>query len=175
MKAATTLDLLCTIPNISSEVLEEIRFEKRFYENIEEFSHLVRRIELDLFWDSSLRRGLPRYWNLFWSFVAVLWRVCRKLITFVNLETIYVRWVVQRPPKHKIPVLLRPLKVLRRARPDISIHLDTNSSLSSRELAQMQRNSGDRGIDRSRELIENAIDDVGDRWAAHLDTVVHPP
>lgn len=61
MKAATTLDLLCTIPNISSEVLEEIRFKKRFYENIEEFSHLVRRIELDLFWESSLRRGLPRY------------------------------------------------------------------------------------------------------------------
>lgn len=94
---------------------------------------------------------------------------------FVNLETIYVRWIVQRPPKHKMPVLLWPLKVLRRAKPEISIHLDANSSLTSRELGQMQSSSGDRGIDRCRELIENAIDGVGDRWAVHLDGAVHPP
>ena len=85
---------------------------------------------------------------------------------FVNLVSILVRWVWGPPPKYKLPLLLRPLELIRRDMPSVTIHLDANSPSSSLELAQGQRSIGDGTIDHWREWIENAIDAVDDREAA---------
>lgn len=62
------------------------------------------------------------------------------------------------PPKSQITVLLRSLKIIRRARPEIMIKMPTDGPISSAELAQLQQDSRSPELNRARETEEDLIE-----------------
>ena len=165
-QASPTLSLLCTHPTIHSEILKEIAFQTRFSNrnnNIAESGTLVRNLELDLFWTPVMGPNFGRKPPMYLSFERALRTACGCIARLKNLEVIHVRWRRgQVPPKRKIHVLLRPLKVIRWAKPDVEINLHARSPLSSRELEVGQRYYANAVIGRGRERYEDAVDLHGD-------------
>ena len=77
--------------------------------------------------------------------------VCTSLTGLPNLRRVKVLFVMQSPhslrtrapAKHRIRILLRPLKLLRRANPDIVVEMPAYCPISTAELAELQKDCAD--------------------------------
>ena len=101
---------------------------------------------------------------------ALLTGICNVLSELPQLRRINVSWHPldmfmehASPPRHKIPTLLRPLKIARRARPGLVINMPVDSPISTTELGEQQRDSGCETTDRLKEHQENVLDRQGDQ------------
>lgn len=89
---------------------------------------------------------------------ALLTGVCNVLSELPQLRRISLSWhpldmLMEHasPPRHKIPTLLRPLKIVRRALPGLIINMPVDSPISTTELAEQQKDSGCETTHRLRE------------------------
>ena len=62
------------------------------------------------------------------------------------------------PPEHKFPIVLRPLKLVRRSNSGVTITMPENGLISTAELAEQHKDCGCVAIDPAREHQENLLD-----------------
>ncbi len=100
-------------------------------------------------------------------FLANLETLCLAIQYLPQMHTLTIDWQ-RRPPTYRIPVLLRPLKVIRRSRPEVVVEMPVDSPISSAKLAEQQRDSEFPEVDLQQEANEDLAEMQGDLARAAL-------
>ena len=154
--------------------------ESYFAGLVPKISHVLRHmatIHLKIRWPGSDWHGSPErdetHDPSFVDLKASVKMVCTSLAQLPNLRTIKIHFAVEEsshssrtlsPAKYRIPSLLRPLKLLRRANPEIVVELPDYCPISTAELAEQQKDCPF-GFDRRKEWVEDLKEELGDLQA----------
>ncbi len=139
-------------------------------------SHVLRHmstIHLEIRWPDPAwhywSKQFEKYVPYFMDLEANVETVCTSLAELPNLRRVKILFVMETPyssrtrapAKHRIRDLLTPLKLLRRANPDIVIELPGYCPISTAELAELQKDCAE-GSNRRNDMNEDMEERLGD-------------